>query len=68
MKKKTKTKTKTKTKNEKGPTRANIFGKQRMQAYMQKTRVSGDNISANFLNVIGFSVKFRNFVRIFRQI
>ena len=37
------------------------------RAYMQKTRVSGDNISANFLDVIGFSAKFRDFIRIFEK-
>ena len=36
-------------------------------SYMQKTRVSGDNISANFLDVIGFSAKFRDFIRIFKK-
>ena len=33
----------------------------------EKSGVSGDNISANFLDVIGFSAKFRDFIRIFEK-
>ena len=36
-------------------------------AYMRKTRDAGDIIPANFLDVIGFSAKFRDFIRIFKK-
>ena len=37
-------------------------------AQMRKAGDTGDIIPANFLDVIGFSAKFKDFIGIFRQI
>ena len=38
------------------------------QTIHEKSGDSGDNISVNFLDVIGFSAKFRDFIRIFGSV